>query len=241
MVIGLAGLLVMALPAFRHGHAFPGHAGHGAFPGHAGHGAFPGHAGHGALPGHAGHGAFSGHGALRGHVPGHASLRGLSNSGARGNDGNAIVEQIIPADPVHGSRLRFIPSPRAVFSVLALYGAAGNAAVHAVHLSFHTAVRASAVPALLIEWVLVKPLWNLLFRFQADASSPLEHLILTEARAVIPFTNGRGMVSTVRDGRQVQFAAQLRSDQRALRVNVGDCLLIEDVDRARERVTVSIK
>jgi hypothetical protein len=48
------------------------------------------------------------------------------------------------------------------------------------------------------------------------------------------------MVSTVRDARRVQLAAQLRRDQAALPVKVGDRLLIEDVDAANERVTVSL-
>jgi hypothetical protein len=56
----------------------------------------------------------------------------------------------------------------------------------------------------------------------------------------VPFRNGKGVVSTLRDGRRVQFAALLREDQRALPVKVGDRLLIERVDAGRERVTVSI-
>jgi hypothetical protein len=63
---------------------------------------------------------------------------------------------------------------------------------------------------------------------------------LTEGEAVVPFRNGRGIISTVRDGRRVQLSASLRPDQQALPVRVGDRLLIEEVDAAHERVTVSI-
>jgi hypothetical protein len=98
----------------------------------------------------------------------------------------------------------------------------------------------AVVPTLLVEWFLVRPLWNLTYRFQGEASSPLEGLVMSEAAAVVPFRNGKGMVSTVRDGRLVQFAARLREDQRALPVKVGDRLLIEEVDTRLERVTVSI-
>ena len=94
------------------------------------------------------------------------------------------------------------------------------------------------VPALLVERALVRPLWNVLFRIQAPACSPLKQLVLDEA--VVPFRNGRGMVSTVRDGRRVQLVAYLRKEQGALPVKVGDRLLIEEVDAAQERVTVSI-
>jgi hypothetical protein len=127
-----------------------------------------------------------------------------------------------------------------VFSVLALYGAFGNAAVHAFHLRPLAAAFGALPPALLIEWALVRPLWNMLFRLHGSASSPLEQLILTEAEAVLPFRNGRGMIKTVRDGRSVQLSARLRKGQETLPVRVGDRLVIEDVDPARERVTVSI-
>jgi hypothetical protein len=147
---------------------------------------------------------------------------------------------LIPADPAQHSRWRFVPSPRAVFSVLALYGAFGNAGVHAFHLAPGLSALAAALPALLVEWTLVRPLWKMLFRLQASESSPLEQLALTEAEAVVPFRNGRGIVSTVRDGRRVQLSACLRPDQQALPVRVGDRLLIEEVDAAHERVTVSI-
>lgn len=176
--------------------------------------------------------ALSGHGAVHGGP--HVAL--TPTGGAR-----AVASQmLIPADPAQHSRWRFVPSPRAVFSVLALYGAFGNAGVHAFHLTPALAALAAALPALLVEWLLVRPLWRMLFRFQAKESSPLEQLTLTEAEAVVPFRNGRGIVSTVRDGRRVQLSACLRSDQRALPVRVGDRLLIEEVDAARERVTVSI-
>jgi hypothetical protein len=127
-----------------------------------------------------------------------------------------------------------------VFSVLALYGAFGNAALRAFHLSPALAALSAALPALLVEWTLVRPLWRTLFRFQASESTPLEQLALSDAEAVVPFRNGRGIVSTVRDGRRVQLSACLRSDQLALPVRVGDRLLIEDVDAAKERVTVSV-
>jgi len=148
--------------------------------------------------------------------------------------------QWLPADPAHESRWRFVPSPRAIFSVLALYGAFGNAAEHAFKLAPLAAAAAAALPALLAELLLVRPLWNVVFRVQAAASSPLTQLVSNEARAVLPFRNGRGMVSTVRDGRMVQLSACLRPEQAALTVKVGDRLLIDAVDAAQERVTVSL-
>ena len=67
----------------------------------------------------------------------------------------------------------------------------------------------AVVPALLVERLAVRPLWNLLFRFQAAAQRAAGELIFSEATAVTPFRNGRGIVSVVREGRLVQLAARL--------------------------------
>jgi hypothetical protein len=178
-----------------------------------------------------------GHGTLSGHGAGHVA-HGVSHAAAA-PQARGAWQQLLPADAAHESRWRLLPSPRAVFSVLALYGAFGNAGVHAFHLTFALAALAAVLPTLLVDWLFVRPLWRALFRVQGAACSPLEHLVSSEAHAVVTFRNGRGMVSTVRDGRRVQLAACLRKDQESFPVKVGDRLLIEDVDAAKERVTVS--
>src|SRR5450432_2916564 len=180
MVIGLVGLVMMAVPALgghRHLPPIPTH-GHGAGVGHAG-------------------------------VAHHAA--GVGNQGAQ-------THELARGGSVIGTGLRFIPSPRAVFSVFALYGAFGNALVHAAHLPRTAAALIAIVPAFVTEWFLIRPIWNLLFRFQGEASTPLEQLILGEAHAVVPFRNGRGVITTVRDGRRVQLSARL-SDARAASVS----------------------
>ena len=135
---------------------------------------------------------------------------------------------------------RFLPSPRLIFSLLALYGAFANALERAAHLSPVAAALVAVAPALVVERFLVTPLWNLVFRFEAAPSSPLDLLILAEARAVTPFRNGRGLVELVRDGRTVQLRAQLVDQQAGLPVRVGDRLRVEEVDAQRERLTVSV-
>lgn len=208
LVVGLVGLVAMAIPAFGHGHS--------------------------GLSGHSAPGAFS-HGAhVHGAGIGHASAPSVA-----GNPRGAL-QHLLPADTGHPSAWRLVPSPRAVFSVLALYGAFGNAALHAFHLPLALAALTAALPALLVERALVRPLWNLVFRLEAPACSPLEQLVLSEAEAVTTFRNGRGMISTLRDGRRVQLVATLRTDQAKEPVKVGTRLLIDDVDAENERVTVSI-
>jgi hypothetical protein len=196
MVIGLAGLLVMALPAFvRHGIG-------------------GGHAAHHAL-----------HVKVTPALPGHALIQ----------ETNALAAAKSAAGP-----MRFIPSPRMIFSVLALYGAFGNALERAFHLAPLVAALVAVVPAGLVERFCVTPLWNLVFRFAGPSSSPLAELVLCDATAVTAFRNGRGMVSLVRDGRLVQFAAQLVDADAERQVRVGDRLRVEDLDAQRERLTVSV-
>ncbi len=216
MVVGLVGLLMMAVPAFRHhGHAHPAHGGRAVLT-------------RGGSARTGGGQAGADRAALVVDAPGGA----VSAASA----GRAIV----PADARVAWLLRWVPSPRVICSWLALYGAFGNALVHAFRMRVAPAVLLAALLALVIERLLVRPVWNLLFRFQGQPSSPLEVLVLSEAQAVVPFRNGRGMVSVVRDGRLVQLAATLREDDARIPVRFGDRLRIEDVDARRERVVVSV-
>jgi hypothetical protein len=221
MIVGLIGLAMMALPAF-HGH---GHAPHANLS--------HGHSAH--L--HLGHGAGSAHGAGPAH--GATSHAGHAGSSVK----TAITAKASPgAAAARGaaSLLRFFPSPRAVFSSLALFGAFANAFLHAAHLSALLSALAAILPTLIVEHFVVRPVWNLVFRYEGAPSSPLDALLFAEARAVVPFRNGRGVVSTVRDGRLVQLSAQLVGDQTATPVKVGDRLRIEEVHGEREQVIVSV-
>jgi len=134
---------------------------------------------------------------------------------------------------------RFVPSPRLVFSVLALWGAFGNVFV-AANLAVWAAALLALVPTLLLERFAMTPLWRTLFKLEAQAARPLGEIVMSEATAVTAFRGGRGLISVVREGRLVQFSARLIDAQASLSVRVGDRLRIEDVDAARERVTVSV-
>jgi hypothetical protein len=220
MAIGLVGLAVMAVPAFgRHGG--PLHGTHALRSGHLAGLAASGRGPTAALIG-AGQVAAAGHVAV-GHV---------------GPSGGADPTGLVRREPRPGLA-RFLPSPRLVFSLLALYGAFGNV-LRAAHLTMLTAAVVAVLPAALVERFVVTPVWRLLFRFQAPPSAPLEELILSEATAVTPFRNGRGIVSTIRDGRLVQFSARLVDAQARTPVKVGDRLRVEDLDPKNERLTVSV-
>ncbi len=220
MIAGLVGLALMALPGLgRHGHAGTAPtAPHGL--GHVGHGAI--HGGHGAI--HSGHGA--GHAASSHAAGSHAA--GSHASGGSSGRGNTNL-------------FRLIPSPRVIFSLMTLFGAVGYGLNEIGHLPPWPAGLLAVIPALLVERYAVTPLWNFLFRFQGSPSAPLYELTMSEAKAVTPFHNGRGMVSVVRDGRIVQFRAELTEAQKAMPVNIGDTLFVEEVDASKERLTVSLQ
>jgi len=226
MVIGLVGLAMMAIPAFaRHSTAPP-------TQGHAG-----------ALGYGAGGGHLPAHGGVHGHAPAMGGRTALTPSHAQPTtaaEPGASQEMLPAADAAPSGIVRWLPSPRGVFTALALYGAFGNALVDAFHLTPLVAALAALMPTLLVERFVVRPLWNLVFRFQGRPSASLDQLILAEAVAVVPFRNGRGIVSTNREGRVVQLVARLCDEQTMLNVKVGDRLRIEEVDAKHERVTVSV-
>jgi hypothetical protein len=123
---------------------------------------------------------------------------------------------------------------------MTMYGGIGLGLTRGAHLSETFAAILAILPAALVEKYAVAPYWNMLMTFEGIPSSPLEELTFSEAEAVTPFRNGKGMVSVNRDGRAVQFRATLPDDQCSIPVRVGDKLRIEQVDAEHERVTVSL-
>jgi hypothetical protein len=213
MIIGLIGMVLMAVPGLnRHGHGGLLH-GHGGPVGHA----LGGHNAH-APGGHAAHGAPATASGAHGHTAG----------GKEAANASSLLS-------------RLIPSPRVVFSLLTAYGAFGYALVGAMHLTPALAAWVALIPALLLERFALEPLWQAMLQFQGTPCAPLTELVLTEAVAVTPFRNGKGIVQLVREGREVQFSARLAHQQATVPVEVGDRLLVEEVDEAHERVVVSVK
>ena len=135
---------------------------------------------------------------------------------------------------------RFVPSPRIVFSILAAYGAFGYALAESTPLPVGVVYALALVPAVLLERLMLTPLWNFLLGFQGKPCTPVEHLVMCEAEALTPFRNGKGIVRVVHDGRDVQFSAQLAPDQAMMPIRVGDKLRVEEVEPDGEHVKVSI-
>lgn len=241
LTLGAAGLGVMAVGglAASHGHSGSGggsHAGHGHAHGH-------GHASDVSLGSHGGAHAHGGvHGASAAtSAPGNGGsgvlahgLRGAGRGGARG--GRAGGGGRGRASGVLSTLL----SPRVLFSVLVGFGATGLLARGIVG---GVALAALALAGgVAFEALLVRPLWNLAFRFASAPALTLGSALLDEARATSRFdANGQGLIAVEVDGQLVQVLGTLRPEDRAagVRVRAGDRVRIEDVDEVRGRCTIS--
>ena len=200
LVLGAAGLVIMALQGVGGGHG--DHAG-----GH-GHGHEAGHAGHG-------HSADS-----------HSHSQSHSHS----------------HDSVVGKFLWSFASPRVWFSVFLGMGFAGRLMRPVFDGGVMLFIAAFGL-GLIFEGALVRPIWNLAFRFASRPALTLESCVEDEATAVTSFDkNGQGIISVDLDGHVVQLLATLRADDRALgaAVRAGDRVRIADVDSARNRATVAV-
>ena len=208
LVLGGAGLLIMALQGIGGGHG--DHAG--------------GHSGHG------GHGHAGTHGSS--HAGSHDSSHDLSHAPSHASHHDSAV----------GKLLWSFASPRVWFSVLLGMGLAGRATRGFFEAGPMLFVAALGL-GLLFEGVLVRPLWNLAFKFASKPALTLESCVEDEATAVTAFDrNGQGIIVVDLDGQMVQLLATLRADDRALgaAVRAGDRVRIADVDAARNSATVAV-
>jgi hypothetical protein len=239
---GLGGLLLMALPGVRrHGHGARARVRgqtHGGTRGHV----------RGHVRGHArSHARGQAHGQAQASTRGGAAAAGASPQGAHGGAAAAAAQAHGHVMPHHASGravadnvLHYLPEPRPIFSVLALFGAFGNLLQRTAHLPFGAAAAGAAVIAVGLEWTIVGRLWRSALRFAGTPSSPLASLLMEQAEAVTAFRNGKGIVRAVIDGRAVQLSAELVAEQSAMPVRVGDRVTIQDVDPEHERVRVSM-
>jgi hypothetical protein len=139
-----------------------------------------------------------------------------------------------------GTRWALFLSPRIWFSLLVGFGATGL--LFQRHLSGLVQFGIALVGGIVFEALLIRPLWSLVSRFASEPALTLESGIMDDAEAVTGFTRqGAGLVRLDLDGQVVQLLGVLTADERAagVRVAAGDRLLVEAVDAARQRCTVS--
>jgi hypothetical protein len=229
VVLGAAGMAAMAFLGFtsshsggHHGHDTAGHELHGVVAPHA----IGGSHGHGVVPSHGiAHSVGTAH-----HVVG----------GAR--DGVSAMHTHAPHLPSDGwkSHVWSWLSPRVLFNVLVGFGATGLIVERLVGPIL--ALPVALIGGIAFETVVVRPIFNSLFRFESQPAQTLESAIMSEARAVTGFdANGNGLISLELGGEVVQILGMLTRDERTagVRVRAGDAVRIEEVDASRNRCVVS--
>ena len=217
VVLGAAGMAAMALLGFTSSHGGGAHAHDTA--------------------GHELHG-------IGGHIhslPTHASGHGVAH-------GLAVTQTATGANAAHGhvhpegwkSQAWSWLSPRVLFNVLVGFGATGLIAEKL--LGPVLALPIALVGGLAFEAVVVRPIFNSLFRFESQPAQTLESAIMSQGKAVTGFDrNGNGLVSLELGGEVVQILGTITAEERlaGVRIRAGDAVRIEDVDSSRNRCTVS--
>ena len=225
VVLGAAGMAAMAFLGFTsshsggHGHDTSGHELHGTGAPHA----IAAPHGHAVTPAH-------------GVAGGHAHHVGVA---PHSHDGNAAHAHHIHPDGWKSHVWSWL-SPRVLFNVLVGFGATGLIFERLV--GPFLALPIALVGGFAFESVVVRPLFNSLFRFESEPAQTLESAIMSEARAVTGFdANGNGLISLELGGEVVQILGTLTRDERTagVRVRAGDAVRIEEVDAARNRCVVS--
>jgi hypothetical protein len=219
VVLGAAGMAAMAFLGFssshsgvHHGHDTSGHEMHGI----GGHG-HSNNAGHG-VPHASGHS----HDAGRMHLTAHTHAAPHSH----------------PSD--WKSHLWTWLSPRVLFNFLVGFGATGLIVERLVGPVL--ALPIAVIGGIAFEALVVRPIFNLLFKFESGPAQTLESALMSEGRALTGFdANGNGLISLELGGELVQvLGIQLNADRAAgARIRAGDIVRIEEVDSARNRCTVS--
>lgn len=224
--LGAAGLGVMAVTGLA-GHGLHSHQGaHGGATTTA-HGG--GHVSDVSLPAHGG-----GHGHAGAHHVAHAHV-GHAHAGHAHQQHDAGGTRA-------ASYLWTLLSPRVLFSLFVGAGATGLLLRDVLGLHGALLPVAAALGGVLFEAVLVRPLWNITFRFASAPALTLESCLMDEARAVSGFDrNGQGLIAVEVDGQLVQVLGTLRAEDRGagVRVRAGDRVRIEEVDAKRNRCVVS--
>lgn len=214
VVLGAAGMAAMAFLGFTSSHS-GGHHGHDT-------------------AGHEMHGTGSSHTVTTSHAHAHATHAAVPT-------GRGEVVGRIPHDGVGWrSHVWSWLSPRVLFNVLVGFGATGLLVERLVGPVL--ALPVALVGGIAFESVVVRPIFNSLFRFESRPAETLESAIMSDARAVTGFdANGNGLVSLELGGEVVQILGTLTNVERSsgVRVRAGDAVRIEEVDPARNRCVVS--
>ena len=132
-------------------------------------------------------------------------------------------------------------SPLAIFSLCLGAGATGLL-LRPVHLAAALTALAAIAGGFMFFGLLVRPLWNLLFKFASKPSAALEGMVARQAEAVTGFDGrGRGLVGLTIDGQWVRVLATLEAEDQtnAPAVKPGERLTVISVDGRRNTCRVA--
>lgn len=219
VVLGAAGMAAMAFLGFASSHGGGHHIHHTA--GHEMHGIGGSH-GHGAAPHHA-----------LPHAPPPHTIEQIA-----GKPHSIAFSQGV-AHSWTSHVLSWL-SPRVLFNFLVGFGATGLVMEQLVGPVL--ALPIAVLGGIGFEALIVRPIFNSLFRFESQPAQTLESSLMSEGRAVTGFdANGNGLVAIELGGEVVQvLGTQLAEDRKSGgRIRTGDLVRIEEVDSTRNRCTVS--
>jgi len=123
-------------------------------------------------------------------------------------------------------------SPLTFFSVCLGTGATGLLLKH-LHLRPGLVALAALLGGLVFYGLIIRPLWNVIFRFASTPSTALAGTVAQEAEALTRFdAGGKGLVRVTVDGQVVRVLATLEADDRpaSAAVRPGDRLTVTSVD-----------
>ncbi len=176
----------------------------------------------GAHIGHLGHHAHVGqaHGGHAGHS--HAGQHGHGQHHDQAHQG----EQSRGLSP-----LWTLLSPLTFFSICLGMGATGLLLKH-LHLRTGLVALAALLGGLVFYGLIIRPLWNVMFRFASTPSTALAGTVAKEAEALTRFdSTGKGLVRVTIDGQIARILATLEPEDRAEgAVRPGDRLTVTSVD-----------
>jgi hypothetical protein len=174
----------------------------------------------------------SGHGGHSGHATG--TSHGTAHGGHAASHGHL-------ADGASHAAMWLLMSPRFLFAGLLGFGLVGVSLQS--WLGGTVLLLAAIAGAIVVERVLVNPLWKLALRFASNPATTLDGAIESDAVAVSNFDrNGQGIIAVEVDGHVQQVLATLTAADRAAgaRVRAGQRVRIEEVDSERQRCSVSL-
>ena len=156
----------------------------------------------------------------------HAGPLGHHTPVGHGHTGNGHAGQGRGPSP-----LWTLLSPLAFFSICLGAGAAGLLLKHS-HLPIGLIALAALLGGAAFYGLLIRPLWNVLFRFASTPSTSLAGTVAHEAEALTRFdAAGKGLVRVTVDGQLVRILATLEPEDRAEGiVRPGDRLTVTSVD-----------